>query len=85
MVTQVFPQESERDREPSPEDVAQPRIHLVDVTTGEICETLVGPQAFTASVCFSPDGKTLASGGYGQVDLWDVEALPQPAKTGAQR
>jgi hypothetical protein len=36
-------------------------------------ESQIGPQAFTASMCFSPDGKTLASGGRGQVDLWDVE------------
>jgi WD40 repeat protein len=75
VVTQVFPQESERDREPSAEDVAQPRIHLVELATGTVRETLVGPQAFTASVCFSPDGKTLASGGHGQVNLWDVEDI----------
>jgi WD40 repeat protein len=79
VVTQVFPQESERDREPSAEDVAQPRIHLVELATGVVREMLVGPQAFTASVCFSPDGKTLASGGQGQVDLWDVEDVVQNA------
>jgi WD40 repeat protein len=72
-VTQVFPPETERDREPSAEDVPQPQIHLVDVATGVIRVTLIAPQGFTASVCFSPDGKTLASGGHGQVDLWNVE------------
>jgi hypothetical protein len=72
VVTQVFPQESERDRNWSVDDVAQPRIHLIELATGTVGETLVGPQAFTASVRFGPDGKTLASGGHGQVDLWDV-------------
>ena len=74
-VTQIFPAESERDREPSAEDVPQPRIHLVELASGIIRETLVARQGFTASLCFSPDGKTLASGGYGRVDLWDVEDL----------
>jgi len=79
VITQVFPQESERDRAPSAEDVAQPRIHLVELATGTVRETLAGPQAFTAAVCFSPDGKTLASGGHGQVDLWNVEDVVQNA------
>ena len=85
MATQVFPEESERDRQPSAADVAQPRIHLVDVATGEIRETLVAPQGFTASLCFSPDGKTLAAGGYGRVDLWDVADVLQAGTASNQR
>ena len=55
-----------------PEDLPQYRIHLVDVRTGEIRETLVAPQAHLSSFCFSPDGKTLASAGLGKVELWDL-------------
>jgi WD40 repeat protein len=84
-VTQVFPEELERSREPSAEDVAQPRIHLVEVATGEVRETLVAPQGFTTSLCFSPDGKTLASGGHGRVDLWDVEGALPPETARNQR
>jgi WD40 repeat protein len=74
VATQVFPEEA-GDREPSADDVSQPRIHLVEAATGAVRETLVAPQGFTASLCFSPDGKTLATGGYGRVDLWDVETI----------
>ena len=80
VVTQVFPEEFENDREPSPADVPQPRIHLVEVQTGLVRETLIAPQAFTASLCFSPDGKTLATGGNGCVLLWDLERPPGAAE-----
>jgi WD40 repeat protein len=76
VVTQVFPEEVANDREPSPEDLPQPRIHFVEVGTGLVGETLVAPQAITASLCFSPDGKTLATGGNGRVHLWDLERPP---------
>ena len=79
VVTQVFPEELENDSEPSAEDVPQPRVHLVEVKTGLVRETLFVPQAFTASLCFSPDGKTLATGGYGRVDLWDFTRPPGQA------
>ncbi len=57
-------------------DLPQPRIHLIDVAAGEIRETLIAPQSFLGSACFSPDGRTLASGGYGRVLLWDMTKLP---------
>jgi WD40 repeat protein len=82
VVTQVFPEEVENDREPSPEDVPQPRIHFVEVGTGLVRETLVAPQGFATSLCFSPDGKTLATGGNGSVLLWDLERPPGAVETG---
>jgi WD40 repeat protein len=73
VVTQVIPEKDLRER--SPERVAQPRIHVIDAASGEIRETLIAPPGFPASACFSPDGKTLATGGRGKVHLWDVSDL----------
>src|SRR5207244_10985119 len=73
VVTRNLPEDAKRD--PSPEEMPQPRIHLIDSVTGEIRETLIAPQALPQSACFSPDGKTLATGGRGKVHLWDVSDL----------
>ena len=51
-------------------------IHLIDVATGEILETLIAPQGFPRSACFSPDGRTLATGGLGRVLLWNLSKPP---------
>ncbi len=59
---------------PSPEDLPQPRIHLIEVATGEMCETIICPQEHSGALAFSPDGKTLASTGTGRVLLWDLSA-----------
>jgi WD40 repeat protein len=72
VATQVIPEELQSNRELDAEDVPQPRIHLVDVALGAVRETLIAPQGFSASVCFSPDGSTLATGGNGKVLLWDL-------------
>jgi WD40 repeat protein len=57
---------------PDARDMAQARIFLIDLPSGNIRETLVAPQGIPASACFSPDGGTLATGGEGRVLLWDV-------------
>jgi hypothetical protein len=73
--TQFIPQD-DQDEESRAEDFEQPRIHLVEVATGQIRETLVAPQAFMGGGCFSPDGKTLATAGNGRVLLWDFSTPP---------
>jgi WD40 repeat protein len=73
VVSQVFPDDVKI--EPKPDEVAQARIHLIDVARGEIRETLICPPGFPGTPCFSPDGKTLATGGRGKVHLWDVSDL----------
>lgn len=63
------------------------QIHLFDGKTGEFKATLADPSLKTAdgkeaktahislveSLVFSPDGKTLASGSFQELTLWDVE------------
>jgi WD40 repeat protein len=75
VASQVFPDDRLK-RDASPEDLPQPLIHLIDVATGEIRETLISPQCFPSSACFSPDGKTLATSGNGRVLLWDLRIPP---------
>src|SRR5262249_26077268 len=49
-------------------------VHLWDVATGKLLETLKGHSSAVHGVVFSLDGRTLASGGYDQtVHLWNVE------------
>ncbi|MEZ6147954.1 MAG: WD40 repeat domain-containing protein, partial [Planctomycetaceae bacterium] len=75
VITQVLPENLRE--EFFAEDLPQPRIHLIDVQTGNIRETIIAPQAIAIAVAFSPDGKKLASGGQGSVLLWDVSDLSE--------
>ena len=50
-------------------------IWIYDAHTGEELALLAGHAGWVLSVCFSPDGATLASGSWdGTVRLWDVTA-----------
>jgi hypothetical protein len=69
---QAFPEDIRRGDDMDVLDVPQPRIHLIDVANGAMRETLIAPQGIAMWACFSPDGKTLATGGYGRVLLWDL-------------
>ena len=80
VLTQVGPDRPIRGLEP--EDMPQPRLHLIDVATGEIRETLIAPPGSISQTCFSPDGKTLAVSDRGKVLLWDMS---QPPGNGASK
>jgi WD40 repeat protein len=63
------------------------QIHLFDGKKGDFLKTIIDPTLKTPdgkeakaahislveSMCFSPDGKTLASGSFQELTLWDVE------------
>jgi WD40 repeat protein len=73
------------------------QIHLFDAKTGEFKTTLVDPDLKTAdgkpaksahislveAMAYSPDGKTLATGSFQELTLWDVEkGTPKQRITG---
>ena len=52
-------------------------IHLWDARSGELLQTLIGHISFIYSIVFSPDGRTLTSGGSdGTMLLWEVTQYP---------
>lgn len=75
IITRSYPEKSSGDNL-DPRDLPQPRILLIETATGAIRETMVAPQSFSNVACFSPDGRTLATGGRGRVLLWDMTKMP---------
>jgi hypothetical protein len=59
-------------RDPDPLDVPQPRVYMFDLTKDGPPEEIVCPHGWTGGVSFSADGKTLAVGGAGAVNLFDM-------------
>lgn len=65
------------------------QVHLFDAKTGEFKSTLVDPElklpdgkpansahiSLVESMAYSPDGKTLATGSFQELTLWDMEKL----------
>jgi WD40 repeat protein len=57
-------------------------IRLLDITTGKDIATLRGYKGGVWPLVFSPDGKTLASGGAdGMINLWDVPGATRADRT----
>jgi WD40 repeat protein len=74
VITRTVPENAGEDLDAR--DVPQPRIHLLEAESGAIRETMIAPQAFADAACFSPDGRTLATGGDGRIHLWDMTKMP---------
>jgi len=47
------------------------------------CVVTLGPSVAVSAVAFSPDGKTLAAGGYREVLIWDLEKATLSRRVGA--
>jgi WD40 repeat protein len=72
------------------------QVHLFDPKTGEFKKTLTDPDLKTAdgkpasaahislveSIAYSPDGKTLATGSFQELTLWDTEKGTPKARVG---
>jgi WD40 repeat protein len=75
VITRKYPEKTVGD-DLDPRDVPQPRILVIETATGAIRETIIQPHSFSYAACFSPDGRTLATGGHGRVLLWDMTKMP---------
>src|SRR5262249_22309749 len=52
-------------------------VRVGDLASGALKRTLSGHTAEAVRICFSPDGKLLASGGPQELKLWDAAALTE--------
>jgi WD40 repeat protein len=64
--------EDDKPRAENSEDYKPVKIEFWNLAKLERRETFTGPQGLIYSLAFSPDGRTLASGGFGNVMLWDT-------------
>ena len=55
-----------------PQELAQPRVALLDLRGKKPARTLFAPPGQPGTLAFSPDGKLLAFGGTGAVHLFDL-------------
>jgi hypothetical protein len=76
LTTLQFHKDKLGETDPPSSTLSQPRIQIIDVAMGKIVETLVMPHCYPDSLAFSPDGKTLATSGKGEVLLWDFSTPP---------
>ncbi len=76
VIIRVYPEKRTGDVV-DPRDLPQPRILLIETSTGAIRETLISPQCFADEAIFSPDGRTMATSGHGRVLLWDMTKMPR--------
>ena len=61
-------------------------VQMWDVATGKLLATLTGHASRVRAVVFSPDGRTLASGGTDRtVRLWNVETPRRPDAVGSRQ
>lgn len=56
------------------------QVHVHDLTSGALVANLTGHKDIVQSVRFSPDGRWLAAGGYGTVQIWP-RPLAQAGRT----
>lgn len=67
------PKGDDKDRDPDPEDLPQPRVFLFDLAAPAAePEVVICPHGYTWGLAISPDGKTLAVGGAGAVHLFNL-------------
>lgn len=67
-----------KNRDPDPQDLPQPRVTVVDLANVDAKPvTMIAPHGYIGGVAFRPDGKQLAFGSSGGVHLFDLAALHQ--------
>jgi RNA polymerase sigma factor (sigma-70 family) len=70
-----------RDRFPGPDETAACKLHVLEVSSGQVVRHLAMPQDSVWCVAFAPDGHTLATGGGDStILLWDLSARAAAGK-----
>jgi WD40 repeat protein len=58
--------------DPDPQDLPQPRVSLIDLTSQSPPRVLIAPHGYAIGIAFSPNSKMLAFGSAGAVHLFDL-------------